>query len=77
MGFGEERIEYVEDRKGHDKRYAIDSSKIKEELGWSPKYNFDTAMKETVNWYKENQGWWKRIKTGEYLDYYKKQYKPR
>lgn len=75
LGFGEEKIEHIEDRKGHDKRYAIDASKIKEELGWEPKYNFDKAMKETVNWYKENQEWWKRIKTGEYLDYYKKQYK--
>jgi len=75
LGFDEENIEHIEDRKGHDKRYAIDASKIKKELGWEPKYNFDKAMKETVNWYKENQEWWKRIKTGEYRDYYKKQYK--
>ena len=74
LGFGEEKIEHVVDRKGHDKRYAIDSSKIKEELGWQPEHTFEDAMKETVEWYKENQEWWKRIKTGEYRDYYKKQY---
>jgi len=74
LGFGEEKIEHVVDRKGHDKRYAIDSSKIKEELGWQPEHTFEDAMKKTVEWYKENQEWWKRIKTGEYRDYYKKQY---
>jgi len=67
LGFGKDKIEYIEDRKGHDKRYAIDASKIKRELGWEPKYNFDKAMKETVDWYKDNDGWWNRIKTGEYL----------
>jgi len=75
LGFGKEKIEHVADRKGHDKRYAIDASKIKEELGWQPKHTFDEAMKKTVEWYKENQEWWQRIKTGEYLDYYQKQYK--
>ncbi len=75
LNFGEEKIEHVADRKGHDKRYAIDASKIKNELGWQPRHTFEKAMKKTVEWYKKNQGWWKRIKTGEYLDYYKKQYK--
>ncbi len=74
LGFGEEKIEHIVDRKGHDKRYAIDSSKIREELGWQPEHTFEDAMKKTVEWYKENQEWWKRIKTGEYRDYYKKQY---
>ncbi len=77
LGFGEEKIEYVTDRKGHDRRYAIDASKIKNELGWQPKYKFDEALKKTVEWYKNNQEWWKRIKSGEYLKYYQKQYKER
>lgn len=67
-------IEYVKDRPGHDLRYAIDSSKIKK-LGWKPKYKFNEAMDETIKWYVENQGWWKKIKSGEYLEYYNKQYK--
>jgi len=75
LGFGEEKIEYVADRKAHDKRYAIDASKIKKDLGWQPQHTFEEAMQKTVEWYRENQEWWKRIKTGEYLDYYKKQYK--
>ncbi|OQX71674.1 dTDP-glucose 4,6-dehydratase [Candidatus Parcubacteria bacterium 4484_255] len=75
LGFGEEKIEYVADRKAHDKRYAIDASKIKKDLGWQPQHTFDEAIQKTVEWYRENQEWWKRIKTGEYLDYYKKQYK--
>jgi len=66
-------IEYVKDRPGHDRRYALDSAKLKK-LGWKPKYNFETAMQETINWYKNNLDWWKKIKSGEYLEYYKKQY---
>lgn len=67
-------IEYVKDRPGHDRRYAIDWSKIKYELGWSPKQNFDKALEITVKWYKDNKNWWEKIKSGEYLKYYKKQY---
>ncbi|MCI0471656.1 MAG: GDP-mannose 4,6-dehydratase, partial [Candidatus Aminicenantes bacterium] len=74
LGKGEEMIEYVRDRPGHDRRYAIDFSKIKTELDWEPKTNFDEGMKITVNWYKDNKDWWKKIKSGEYLKYYKKQY---
>ncbi len=66
MGADESSIEYVEDRKGHDKRYAIDFSKIKNELGWKPSISFEDGIKETVEWYKNNQDWWKRIKSGEY-----------
>lgn len=54
---GEEMIKYVEDRLGHDKRYAIDSSKIQKEFGWSPKYTFETGIKETIEWYTTNQAW--------------------
>lgn len=74
MGKSEDMIEYVEDRKGHDQRYAIDFSKIKNELDWQPQISFEEGMKKTVEWFKENEGWWKRIKSGEYKDYYKKQY---
>lgn len=75
MGVGEEMIEYVKDRKGHDRRYAIDFSKIKKELDWQPEIDFEKGIEETINWYKENQEWWKNIKSGEYQEYYKKQYK--
>ncbi len=74
MGMDIDCIEYVKDRPGHDRRYAIDWSKIKRELGWSPKQNFDKALEITVKWYKDNKDWWEKIKSGEYLKYYKKQY---
>lgn len=66
-------IEHVKDRPGHDKRYALDSTKIKK-LGWKPKHSFEKAIKQTIEWYKNNQDWWKKIKSGEFLEYYKKQY---
>lgn len=66
-------IQFVKDRPGHDRRYSLDSSKIKK-LGWKPKHDFDKAMEKTIDWYKNNAAWWKKIKSGEYLDYYKKQY---
>lgn len=59
MGLGEEMIEYVPDRKGHDFRYAIDCSKIKKRLGWKPKRTFDHGLQETIQWYRENEKWWK------------------
>lgn len=62
MGFGEEMIEFSTDRAGHDFRYAIDFSKAKKELGWSPQINFDEGLAETVKWYKNNNDWWKKIK---------------
>lgn len=69
MGYGEEMIEHVEDRKGHDKRYAIDSSKIKKELGWSPSVSFEEGMESTIKWYKENVEWLNNVKNGNYQDY--------
>lgn len=70
----EDMIEFVKDRPGHDRRYAIDWSKIKNELNWSPLHNFDEWLGKTVAWYKENESWWKDVKTGEYKKYYEKQY---
>ncbi len=75
MGVDESVIKYVKDRPGHDRRYAIDWSTINQELGWSPKHSFETALIETIEWFKKNEEWWKRIKSGEYKDYYKTQYK--
>lgn len=74
MGAGEEMIEYVPDRKGHDFRYAMDYSKAGNELGWEPKINFTEGLAKTVEWYKSNEEWWRKIKSGEYREYYKKQY---
>ncbi len=74
MNKDESAIEFIKDRPGHDRRYAIDWSKIKNELGWQPEFDFDTYLKKTIDWYKNNQDWWKKIKSGEYQNYYKKQY---
>ncbi len=74
MGKGEEEIEYVADRKGHDLRYAIDFSKATAELGWKPQIDFEKGITMTVEWYQDNENWWKKIKSGEYQEYYKKQY---
>jgi dTDP-glucose 4,6-dehydratase len=74
MGKDESYIEYVKDRPGHDRRYAIDWSKINRELSWKPEVNFDTGLKLTIDWYLKNQDWWRKIKSGEYQKYYQKQY---
>ncbi len=73
MNKGEDMIEYVKDRPGHDRRYAVNSDKLRQ-LGWQPDIPFEQGIKETIEWYQEHEGWWKRIKSGEYLEYYKKQY---
>ena len=70
----EELITYVTDRKGHDLRYAIDPTKIERELGWKPKYNFETGFKQTVSWYVDNSVWWQDIVSGEYQKYYEEMY---
>ncbi len=74
LGKPESLIEFVKDRPGHDRRYAIDSSKIKAELGWEPKYLICDAMPETVQWYMENEEWIEGVISGEYMEYYSKQY---
>lgn len=70
----DEYVTYVKDRPGHDRRYAIDASKIKRELGWEPRFRFNTAIKDTIQWYRDNEKWWRSIKSGEYLKYYETQY---
>lgn len=72
MNKSEDLIEFVEDRKGHDLRYAIDSTKVEKELGWERTYTFETGIKETIDWYLNNEEWIKDIETGEYKNAYKK-----
>jgi dTDP-glucose 4,6-dehydratase len=70
-------IRFVTDRPGHDRRYAIDFSKIERELGWRPTVSFEEGISRTIEWYLTYREWWKKIKTGEYLDYYHRMYKDR
>jgi len=75
LNISEESIKYVKDRPGHDRRYAIDSSKIMNELGWKPEYTFEEGIEKTIKWYKDNSDWWKKVMSGEYLKYYDQNYK--
>ena len=70
----ESLIEFVTDRPGHDLRYAIDPTKLETELGWKPKYTFETGIKQTIQWYLDNKEWWETIISGEYQNYYEKMY---
>lgn len=70
----ESLIRYVEDRKGHDWRYAIDCSKAERELGWAPKVSFEEGLQKTVRWYLDHKPWWQEVKSGDYKDFYKKYY---
>lgn len=70
----ESSIEFVTDRPGHDRRYAMNWEKIHTELGWTPHHDFDTYLSRTIDWFISHESWWKRIKSGEYASYYKKQY---
>ncbi|MGG4212134.1 dTDP-glucose 4,6-dehydratase [Paenibacillus sp. FSL L8-0638] len=74
LGKPESLISYVQDRPGHDRRYGIDPTKTMNELGWKPKHSFETGIKETIRWYLDNEEWWTRIQSGEYQQYYAKQY---
>jgi len=73
LGKTEELIEFVSDRLGHDKRYAIDPTKL-EQLGWKPSYTFETGISQTIQWYLDNKEWWEQIISGDYKDYFKNQY---
>lgn len=77
LGKSESLITFVTDRKGHDRRYAIDPTKIETELGWKPTYRFDEGIKVTVQWYLEHKDWWQQIISGAYQDYYQKMYQNR
>lgn len=74
LGKPESLIVHVEDRLGHDRRYALDMSKLERALGWRPRIPFETGLKETVGWYEDHVTWWTRIKEGEYREYYQKTY---
>jgi dTDP-glucose 4,6-dehydratase len=74
LGKPESLIHFVTDRPGHDRRYAMDFSKLKKDLNWQPQITFEEGIKRTINWYVDHQEWWQRIKTGEYLDYYERMY---
>jgi dTDP-glucose 4,6-dehydratase len=74
LGKSEDMIEFVKDRPGHDRRYAIDWSKIKNELGWEPLHSFDEWLEITVRWYQDNEDWWRKVKSGDYKKYYEEQY---
>ena len=77
LGKDESLIRYVKDRPGHDMRYAIDPTKIQNELGWEPETSFNDGLRKTVNWYLANTEWWQNIINGEYMNYYEKMYKDR
>ncbi len=74
LGKGEDKITYVRDRPGHDRRYAIDPTKIRTELGWFPETSFESGMEKTVQWYLDNRPWWEHIRSGAYQQYYEKMY---
>jgi len=74
LGKPPELIEHVTDRPGHDRRYAIDATRARAELGWAPRISFAEGLKGTVEWYVRNRGWWERVRTGEYRTYYERNY---
>jgi dTDP-glucose 4,6-dehydratase len=77
MGKPHSLIAFVADRPGHDRRYALETSKIECEIGWRPVISFDEGLRETVQWYINNESWWRRIKSGEYVEYYERMYSQR
>jgi len=74
LGKPESLITFVKDRLGHDRRYAMNCSKIERELGWKPRHRFKGAIRDTIRWYKANTEWVDAVISGEYLEYYKRQY---
>ena len=73
LGKTKDLMTFVKDRPGHDRRYSLDCTKL-DKMGWKPEYSFDQAIKLTIEWYKNNPAWWGKIKSGEYLNYYKEHY---
>ncbi len=76
LGKSESNIQFIKDRLGHDRRYSLSADKLKA-LGWKPQFSFEQALHSTIDWYKEHQGWWEKIKSGAFKEYYKKQYELR
>ena len=74
LGKPESLITFVKDRPGHDRRYALDIAKARRELGWSPNVPFDDGLARTADWFRENRGWWERVKSGAYREFYEKHY---
>ena len=74
-GLDRSQIQWVEDRKGHDYRYALDISKLRE-LGWAPEVDFRSGMERTVDWFRANEAWWRPLRSGEYWDFYRRNYRP-
>ena len=77
LGKPENLITFVKDRPGHDRRYAMDASRVMRELGWKPKHQFEDGLDRTIAWYVDNRQWWQRVITGEYKEYYKAMYEER
>jgi dTDP-glucose 4,6-dehydratase len=77
LGKPESLIRFVKDRPGHDRRYAMDFSKLRGELGWRPQVRFEEGIEQTIHWYTCHQDWWQRAKTGEYMEYYERMYRKR
>ncbi|MBI4232870.1 MAG: GDP-mannose 4,6-dehydratase, partial [Chloroflexi bacterium] len=73
LGKPESLIQHVQDRPGHDRRYAVDAGKLRA-LGWRPERSFEEALAETVDWYRDHPKWWRPLKSGEFLEYYRQQY---
>jgi len=73
-GRDESLIEYVKDRPGHDRRYSLASDKLRDELGWKAEVGFEEGLRRTVDWYRDNEDWWAPIRSGEYREYYERQY---
>lgn len=77
LGRPESLMRHVKDRPGHDRRYAIDTARARDELGWEPAVRLEDGLADTIRWYQENSAWWERVKSGAYLDYYEKMYRAR
>jgi dTDP-glucose 4,6-dehydratase len=77
LGKPKSLIQFVGDRLGHDRRYAVNTSRINNDLGWNPGIDFSSALEMTVRWYVENESWWRRVKSGEYIKYYERVYRNR
>jgi dTDP-glucose 4,6-dehydratase len=74
LGKPKSLIRHVADRQGHDRRYWLSARKLREAVGWKPRRRFEEGIEETVRWYVEHEDWWRPIKSGDFLEYYKKQY---